>query len=163
MDIIDPAVMVDDDEAYLFWGKGACYYAMLSENMTEVTGPVRTVPLPDFMEGAHIHKRNGWYYLSYGYQFPQKVAYAMSRSIHGPWEFKGILNEIPGNCQTNRPAIIAFKGKNYFIYHNGALKEGGSYRRSVCIDYLHYNPDDTMKRVVMTTEGVHAAPRIFRD
>ncbi|MFC4870735.1 hypothetical protein [Negadavirga shengliensis] len=47
-----------------------------------------------------------------------------------------------------------FKGKSYYIYHNGALKDGGSYRRSVCIDYLHYNPDGTMKRVVMTSEGV---------
>lgn len=155
MDIIDPAVIIDDDgQAYLFWGKEGCYYASLAENMTELTSPIRSVPLPDFKEGAHVHKRNGWYYLSYGYQFPQKVAYAMSRGIHGPWEFKGILNEIPGNCQTNRPAIIDFQGRSYFFYHNGALPDGGSYRRSVCVDYLYYNPDGTMKRVVMTSEGV---------
>lgn len=157
MDIIDPAAIIDDDgQAYLFWGKARCYYASLAANMTELAGRIKSVSLPDFMEGAHVHKRKGWYYLSYGYQFPQKVGYAMSRNIHGPWQFMGILNEIPGNCQTNRPAIIDFKGKSYFFYHNGALKDGGSYRRSVCVDYLHYNADNTMKRVAMTSEGVSA-------
>jgi beta-xylosidase len=155
---LDPSVMIDDDgQAYIFWGNGQCYHAKLKPNLTELDGPVKILDLPEFEEGAHIHKRNGWYYLSYGYQMPEKVAYAMSRSIHGPWEFKGILNEIAGNCKTNRAAVVDFKGKSYFIYHNGALKDGGSYRRSVCIDYLHYNPDGTMKRVVMTSEGV---PRI---
>jgi beta-xylosidase len=154
---LDPSVMVDaDGQAYIFWGNGQCYYAKLKENLIELDGPVRTLDLPGFEEGAHIHKRNDWYYLSYGYQMPEKVAYAMSRRIDGPWEFKGILNEIAGNCETNRPAIVDFKGKSYFIYHNGALKNGGSHRRSVCIDYLYYHPDGTMKRVVMTSEGVQA-------
>jgi beta-xylosidase len=155
MDIIDPAVIIDDDEqAYLFWGKEQCYYAPLHNNMTELAGPIRAVALPGFMEGAHIHKNNDWYYLSYGYEMPEKVAYAMSRSVHGPWEFKGILNELAGNCETNRPAILYFKGQSYFIYHNGGLKDGGSHRRSICIDYLYYNPDHTIRRVIMTTEGV---------
>jgi beta-xylosidase len=153
--VIDPAVFIDDDgQAYLFWGKTKCYYASLRRNMTELDGDAHEIILPGFVEGAHVHKRNGWYYLSYGFEFPEKVAYAMSRSIHGPWEFKGILNELAGNCQTNRPAIIDFKGTAYFIYHNGGLANGGSHRRSVCIDYLYYNPNDTMKRVIMTSEGV---------
>jgi hypothetical protein len=122
--------------------------------MIELQSPVRTIQLPEFQEGAHIHKRNGWYYLSYGYSFPEKVAYMMSRSIHGPWEFKGILNEIAGNCETNRPAILDFKGNTYFFYHNGGLEKGGSHHRSVCIDVLHYNEDDTIQRVVMTSEGI---------
>ena len=157
-DDLDPTVLIDDDgETWLFWGNSQCYYAKLKENMTEIDGPIKTIQLPEFSEGAYIHKRNGWYYLSYGYQMPEKVAYAMSRSIHGPWEFKGILNEIAGNCETNSPAILDFKGKTYFIYHNGVLKNGGSHRRSVCIDYLYYNPDDTIKRVIMTSEGVQPA------
>jgi hypothetical protein len=154
---LDPSVIVDDDgKAYIFWGNGDCYYATLKENMIELDGPIRKLDLPYFEEGAHIHKRNGWYYLSYGYQMPEKVAYAMSRSIHGPWEFKGILNEIAGNCETNRPAIIDFKNKSYFIYHNGALEGGGSHRRSVCIDYLYYEADGSIRRVIMSTEGVEA-------
>jgi beta-xylosidase len=154
---LDPTVLIDDDEqAYLFWGNSQCYYARLKENMMELDGPVEKICLPDFAEGAWIHKRHDWYYLLYGYGFPEKVAYAMSRNIHGPWEFKGIVNEIAGNCQTNSPAILDFKGHSYFIYHNGALKEGGSHRRSVCIDYLYYNDDDTIRRINMTSEGVRA-------
>lgn len=154
---LDPSILVDDSgEAYIFWGNGTCYYTRLKDNMRELEGSIRVVDLPGFEEGAHVHKRNGWYYLSYGYGMPEKVAYAMSRSIHGPWLFKGILNEIAGNCQTNRPCIIDFKGSSYFLYHNGALKGGGSHRRSVCIDYLYYNTDDTIKRIIMTSEGVKA-------
>jgi beta-xylosidase len=155
---LDPSVLLDDDgQAYIFWGNGNCYHARLKENMMELDGPVNIIDLPNFEEGIHIHKRNGWYYLSYGYGMPEKVAYAMSRSINGPWEFKGILNEIAGNCQTNRPCILDFKGKSYFIYHNGALSDGGSHRRSVCIDYLYYNSDGSMKRVIMSSEGVEPA------
>ena len=154
-DDIDPTVIIDDGQAYLFWGNTKCYYAKLKENMMELDGPINTIDLPGFTEAPWIHKRNGWYYLSYAYQFPEKIAYAMSRSINGPWQFKGILNEVAGNSNTNHQSIIDFKGKNYFIYHTGALPtNGSSYHRSVCIDYLYYNKDGTMKRVVMTSEGV---------
>jgi beta-xylosidase len=152
---LDPSVIIDNDgQPYIFWGNKTCYFAKLKENMIELEGKIGILDLPEFEEGIHIHKHNSWYYLSYGHQMPEKVAYAMSRNIQGPWEFKGILNELAGNCETNRPAILDFKGKSYFFYHNGGLKDGGSYRRSVCIDYLYYNPDGTLKRVVMTSEGV---------
>jgi beta-xylosidase len=156
-DDIDPTVFIEDNgQAYLMWGNTTLHYAKLKSNMTEIDGPIETVTgLPHFTEAPWLHKRNGWYYLSYAYEFPEKIAYAMSRSITGPWQYKGILNEIAGNSNTNHQAIINFKGKDYFIYHNGALTpEAGSYHRSVCIDYLYYNPDGTIKRVVMTSEGV---------
>jgi len=158
IDDIDPTVLIDDDgQAYLFWGNSQCYYVKLKANMIELDGPIHTIELPDFREGSWISKRNGWYYLSYAYQTPEKIGYAMSRNINGPWQFKGILNELAGNCVTNSPAILEFNGHSYFIYHNGGLPDGGSYRRSVCIDYLYYNPDGTMKRVIMTSEGVNPA------
>ncbi|SEI58525.1 Glycosyl hydrolases family 43 [Dyadobacter sp. SG02] len=155
---LDPTVLIDDDgKAYLFWGNGRCYFAELNENLLELAGPISVIELPEFTEGAHIHKRGSTYYLAYGYGYPEKVAYATSRTITGPWEFKGILNETAGNCATNRPAIIEFKGSDYFFYHNGALPKGGSHRRSVCVDRLYYNGDGTMRRVVMTTEGINNA------
>jgi beta-xylosidase len=158
-DDIDPAVYVDEKgQAWLFWGNTACYYAKLKDNMIELDGEIKTISLPKFTEAPYIHKRNGWYYLTYAYEFPEKTAYAMSRSLEGPWEYKGFLNEIAGNCNTNHQSIIGFKGKWYFIYHNGALvPDAGSFHRSVCIDYLYYNNDGTMKRVVMTSEGVPSA------
>jgi len=155
-DDIDPTVIVDDDgQAYLFWGNTVCHYAKLKDNMIELDGPIQTIELPNFTEAPWIHKRGEWYYLSYAYQFPEKIGYAMSKSINGPWEFKGILNEIAGNSNTNHQAIIEFKGVPYFIYHNGSIQpNGGSFRRSICIDKLYYNEDGTMKRIVMTSEGI---------
>lgn len=155
-DDIDPTVYIDDDgQAYLYWGNQVCKYIKLKENMLEADGPINVVNLPNYTEAPWLHKHNGWYYLSYAYQFPEKIAYAMSKSPAGPWEYKGILNELAGNSNTNHQSIIDFKGKSYFIYHNGASQtHGGSFRRSVCIDRLYYNPDGTMKRVIMTTEGI---------
>ena len=155
-DDIDPSVIIDDDgQAYLFWGNQKCRYVKLKKNMIEMDGPIVSLDLKEFTEASWIHKRKEWYYLSYASQFPEKIVYAMSKKVTGPWEYKGILNEIAGNSNTNHQAIIDFKGKSYFIYHNGAINtDGGSFRRSVCIDYLYYNKDGTMKRVIMTTEGV---------
>ena len=153
---IDPTVFIDDDgQAYLYWGNTQCYYVKLKKNMIELDGPIVPVHLPRYTEAPWIHKRGDWYYLSYASEFPEKICYAMSRSITGPWEYKGILNEIAGNSNTNHQAIIEFKDDWYFIYHNGSINTaGGSFRRSVCIDRLYYNEDGTMKRIQMTTEGV---------
>lgn len=155
-DDIDPTVYIDEDgQAYLFWGNTQCYYAKLKENMIELDGPIKPIQLPRFTEAPWIHKHNGWYYLSFASEFPEKICYAMSRSINGPWEYKGILNEIAGNSNTNHQAIIDFKGKSYFIYHNGSINpKGCGFRRALCIDRLYYNEDGTIKRIQMTTEGI---------
>ena len=157
-DDIDPAVFIDDDgSAYLFWGNQSCRYVKLKDNMIEMDGDFKKIDLPRFTEAVYVHKHGDWYYLSYAYDFPEKTAYAMGKSIHGPWEFKGILNEVAGNSNTNHQSIIHYKGKDYFIYHNGSIPtDGCSFRRSVCIDELHYNPDGTIKRIIMTSEGVAA-------
>jgi beta-xylosidase len=158
-DDIDPTVFIDNDgQGYLYWGNSKLYYAKLKRNMTELDGPIHTVDaLPGYTEAPWIHKHGGLYYLSYAYQFPEKTAYATAPHVTGPWTFRGILNELAGNSNTNHQAIIEFKGQSYFIYHNGGvIPNGGSFHRSVCIDRLYYNPDGTIKRIVMTTEGVPA-------
>jgi beta-xylosidase len=153
---IDPSVIVHDDQAYMFWGKERCFSARLDDSMTSLVGPVLEIDLPGFKEGAHVHERNGWFYLSYGFGYPQRVAYARSRRLSGPWTFEGLVNEVAGNCATNRPAIVEFADDWYFFYHNGVLPGGGSYRRSVCVDRLTYDEDGRMNRVRMTTEGLRA-------
>ena len=154
---LDPTVLIDDDESiHIFWGNGLCYHAQISDDLTKLKSEIEVVELPGFAEGANIHKKNDWYYLSYGYGAPERVAYAMSKNINGPWEFKGILNEFAGNAETNRPCVIEFKDKDYFFNHNGGLPGGGSHRRSVCVDHMYYNEDGTIKKVIMTTEGLLA-------
>jgi GH43 family beta-xylosidase len=162
-DDIDPTVWIDGDgQAYLYWGNQKCYYARLKSNLIELDGPIQVIPddqVKGFTEAPWIHKRGDLYYLTYATGFPEKVAYATSSKVTGPWEYRGLLAEIAGNSNTIHQSIIEFMGRWYFFYHNGGIQTtGGSYRRSVCIDYLDYNADGTLKRIVQTTGGVSAVP-----
>jgi beta-xylosidase len=164
-DDIDPTVWVEaDGQAWLFWGNQKCYYAKLKANMIEFDGPIQIVPdheVKGFTEAPWIHKRGELYYLSYATGFPEKISYSTATSITGPWTPRGLLAEGAFNSNTIHQAIIDYKGRSWFFYHNGgtqAPRIGSSYRRSVCIDELFYQPDGTMKRVLQTTEGVSLAP-----
>ena len=155
---IDPAVYIEDNgQAWIFWGNRECYYAKLKDNMIEIDGEIKQIKFngfENFTEAPWVHKYKGKYYLTYASGFPEKISYAMADNIEGPWEYKGLLNEVAGNTTTNHQAIVEYKGKWYFIYHNGALPGGGGASRSVCIDRLYYNKDKTLKRIIMTSEGV---------
>ena len=149
---IDPAVFIDDDgQAWIFWGNGICYCAKLKDNMTELAGPVNIVEIKNvgkdmnYTEAPWVHKHNGKYYLTYASSWPEKISYAMADNIAGPYECKGIISGISGSSNTTHPGIVNFKGKNYFFTHNGGLREGTSYSRSVCVIPLQYNPDGTIK------------------
>ncbi len=154
-DDIDPTVFIDDDgQAYLYWGNTVCKYVKLNADMTSYSGSITTVSLQGFTEAPWLHKRNGTYYLSYAAQFPEYIDYATSSSPTGPWTYRGRINDLVPNCGTNHQAILEFGGQWYFVYHNGALSGGGDYHRSVCIDYLYYNSDGTIQKVIQTTAGV---------
>lgn len=163
-DDIDPTVWIEDNgQAWLFWGNQKCYYAKLKPNMTELAGDIQVLPddqVPQFTEAPWIHRRGDTYYLSYATGFPEKTAYSTAKQLPGPWTYGGLLAEVAGNSNTIHQGIIHFRGKDYFFYHNGAVQHpntGGSFRRAMCIDYLHYNADGSMKRVVQTSEGIEVA------
>ncbi|NVK54293.1 MAG: family 43 glycosylhydrolase [Alteromonadaceae bacterium] len=160
-DDIDPAIFIEENgDTYMFFGNLMPKYVKLKDNMLALDGEIKTIDVPNFTEAAWVHKKGDNYYFSYACEFPEKICYAMSKSIHGPWEYKGILNEVAGNSETNHQSVISYKGKDYFIYHTGALPpedgkpSGGRFRRSVAIDPLIYNDDGSLKRVIMTTEGI---------
>lgn len=159
-DDIDPTVFIEaNGQAWLFWGNQKCYYAKLKANMIEFDGPIEIADLTGFTEAPWLHKRGELYYLSYATGFPERIAYATSTAITGPWTYRGLLAEGAFNSNTIHQAIIDFKGRSYFFYHNGGTQVpriGSSFRRSVCIDGLVYNADGTLQRVVQTSEGVTA-------
>lgn len=158
-DDIDPTIFVDDDDqAYLFWGNGSCKWAKLKKNMIELDGPITAFKPKNYIEGPWVYKRDGHYYLVYASagSKPEMIEYCMSTSPQGPWVYKGIIQGNVPNSFTTHPGIVDFKGKSYFFYHNGVLPTGGSYRRSICIDYMHYNADGTIQQIVQTTKGVDA-------
>ena len=155
-DDIDPTVFIDDDgQAYMYWGNQSCRYVKLKANMTEIDGAITVIPKPqNYTEGPWVYKRNNLYYLLYAAKFPETIEYCTAPSATGPWIYKGIIEDQVPNSTTTHTGIIDYKGKTYFFYHNGALPTGGNYRRSVCVDYMYYNPDGTIQKVVQTQEGV---------
>jgi beta-xylosidase len=160
-DDIDPSVFIDDDgQAYLFWGNTRCRYIKLKPNMIETDGPIVEIDLPKFTEAPWIHKRNGIYYLSYAYEHPEKIAYATSDKITGPWTFRGIINDVIPNSGTNHQSIIEFKGRWYFFYHNVEISGGDEHRRNVCVEELFYNEDGTIRPITQKKEGIGAKPVI---
>ncbi len=159
-DDIDPTVFIDDDgQAYLFWGNGSCKWVKLKENMTELDGPITAFKPEHYIEGPWVYKRNGIYYLVYASAGtkPEMIEYCTAESPEGPWQYRGIIQENVPNSFTTHPGIIDFKGKSYFFYHNGSLPTGGSYRRSICVDYMYYNEDGTIQKIIQTEEGVKSA------
>ncbi len=166
-DDIDPTVWIDEKgRPWLFWGNQKCYYAPLKDNMTEFDGPIQVIAddqVPAFTEAPWIHKRGNLYYLSYATGFPERIAYSTATSLEGPWTPRGLLSEGAFNSNTIHQAIVTFKGRDYFFYHNGGRQVpdmGTSFRRSVCVDYLHYNADGTIKRIVQTSEGITLPPAL---
>lgn len=168
---IDPAVFIDDDgRAYLYWGNKQLWWVELESNLIHLKGEhftldsdgkmrnrdVRNVKinavetLPNFEEAPHVSKHNGIYYLVYAAGFPESLAYATSASPMGPWKYQGIIMEPISGTTTIHPALFDFKGSTYLAYHSADLPDGGSYRRSVCVDRINFNEDGTIKTVVRT-------------
>lgn len=163
-DNIDPGVFIDDDEqAYIYWGTDrVARQAKLKSNMTEIDGSTSTPQgLNRFFEASWVHKRNGIYYYSYaaynssGENWPSNIDYATSSTPLGPWTYKGTLNGYAGTG-TNHSGIMEFKDKWYFVYHTDYLSDAVPWKRSVQIDYLYYNSDGTIQKIVQDTAGVES-------
>ncbi|HVT81475.1 MAG TPA: glycoside hydrolase family 43 protein [Phycisphaerae bacterium] len=184
---IDPTVWIDDDkEAYLYWGNPALKYVKLNEDMISYDQKVGIVTVPLtvesfgkrnndpkratlYEEGPWLYKRESLYYMVYAASgIPENICYATSPSVLGPWTFKGIVmptedtkvSKHRNSSFTNHPGVIAYKGHNYFFYHNGALPGGGGYNRSVCVEEFSYNADGTFPVIPMTDKGPQAIARL---
>jgi hypothetical protein len=161
-DDIDPTVFTDTNGvSWLGWGHGTFYLVQLAAGMTNTAGSIQAYHLPYYTEGPFLHRRGNLYYLSYASidTGGEKIRYATATAIAGPWTPRGLITGNPYNSYTIQDGIFDFKGRSYLVYHNGALPGGGSFDRSVCLDYLYYNPDGTIQPVIQTTAGVSVPPR----
>ncbi|UAY50841.1 family 43 glycosylhydrolase [Ferruginibacter albus] len=157
--LIDPCIFVDDDgQAYLYYGGGGtCKGGKLKSNMMEIDGQMKSMDgLQDFHEATWVHKRNGMYYLSYANNYSNsnahkgnQMAYAVSSSPLGPWQYRGVYIEST-TSSTDHGSIVQFKGKWYAFYHNSAISNY-DWLRSVCVDTLGYYDNGLIKKVIQTT------------
>lgn len=157
---IDPCVLIDDDgKSYIYWSGMGLSVAPLSDDMLHLGGsPVRIEGLPEgFKEGPFAFKRNGKYYLTFPWvkEKTETLAYAMSDSPTGPFEFKGIImDESPTGCWTNHHSLVEKDGQWYLFYHHNDYSPEMDKRRSARIDTIGFNADGTIRKVAPTLRGV---------
>ncbi len=159
----DPAVYIDNNKPYLFWGSGGkCYAGELTEDLLELKNETKielTKQLFEVFEGPWVHKYNAMYYLSYpalsNGEWPEEMYYAVSENILGPYQFKG--NYLPffdEQSATNHGSIIKFKNNWISFYHSAWLSGGINETRNLMADFLKYNIDGTIKPISPSKEGV---------
>lgn len=122
------------------------------------TSPVQIEGLPEgFKEGPFAFRRGDKYYLTFPWvrKNTETLAYAMSDTPTGPFEFKGIImDESPTGCWTNHHSIVEYKGQWYLFYHHNDYSPQFDKNRSARIDSLTFNPDGTIRKVQPTLRGV---------
>ena len=184
---IDPCVLVDDDgQAYIYWSGMGIRGARLKSNMLELDGELQQVQMPrregmpemppmlvggqpmeglpdGFKEGPFAFKRQGRYYLSFPWVRKEggteTLAYAMSDSPLGPWQFKGIIMaEHDNGCWTNHHSLVEYRGQWYLFYHRNDFSPNMDKRRSARIEKVNFRADGTIEEVKPTMRGVGINP-----
>nr|BAF57320.1 putative glycosyl hydrolase family43 [uncultured symbiotic protist of Reticulitermes speratus]BAF57321.1 putative glycosyl hydrolase family43 [uncultured symbiotic protist of Reticulitermes speratus] len=163
--LIDPCVFIDDDGTpYLFIGGGNhAMYGKLNTDMVSLAEPMQDIQgLEDFHEATFVFKKGDIYYFTYsdnhedgrdGVAGDNRLRYATSNSVRGPWENRGIYMN-PTDSYVNHGSIVQFKGRWFQFYLNSALSlkvgEFNDWTRSVCVDEVFFNEDGTIQIVKQT-------------
>lgn len=169
-----------EEHRYLAWGNSNYFVCELNEDMisvrdingdgkitcdsTKEKGDILNMPtgLNSFTEAPWIYRRKdadgkyyGDYYLFYAYGWRERMAYATTDSLmDNNWNFGSILMSTTATSNTNHMAVFDFKGKTYFIYHNGSLPAGNGYRRSACITELKFKANGDIEPILETAAGL---------
>lgn len=174
-DDIDPTVLIDKDEdgvehRYLAWGNTRYYIAELNEDMVSIKDidgdgevtmhkdvkerKIKSMNGGVYTEAPWLYKRDGKFYLFYAMNWREEMAYAMADDLFGRYDYKQTIMPPSATANTNHPSVIDFKGKTYFIYHNGALPHGSGFRRSVCIQELEFDENGYVIPLTETSIGL---------
>ena len=169
---IDPSVIVEDGQAYMFFGCREFRYAKLDDSMTKLKGGVKKVKLLGnegdkegyggyYGEGPFVFKRNGIFYMLYsnGWASTSTLVYATAKNVAGPYTFQGEIMPSAG-CETSHGSIVEFKGNWYLFYHTQDLSER-KHRRSVCFDKLTFSEDGKINIVTQTRSALMQGEDFF--
>ena len=168
------------EHRYLAWGNGIFYVCELNEDMISITdvnndgkitnGKVcgeddvitRTDGLESYTEAPWIYRRSdedgnyyGDYYLFFAHQWRECMAYATTDDLlEGEWSETHMIMNPTATSNTNHMAVFDFKGKTYFVYHNGSLPGGSGYRRTPCVVELKFNEDGSIDMFEESAAGL---------
>ncbi len=158
---IDPCVFIaGDGTAYLYWARGRISVARLKDNMVELDSQpqvITNLPSKGLIEGPFVFERHGIYYLTYPHVQTtiERLEYSTSTNPMGPFKQTGvILDESPDGCWTVHQSIVEYEGQWYLFYHDQDLSPHFDKNRSVRAEYLSFNDDGTIRKVVPTLRGV---------
>ncbi|MCR5131971.1 MAG: glycoside hydrolase family 43 protein [Prevotella sp.] len=108
--------------------------------------PLRAGDPHRFFEASWMHKYNGHYYFSYSTGDSHLLCYAMSDSPYGPFTYKGVILE-PVVGWTTHHSIVCYRGQWYLFFHDCVPSDGVTWLRSMKVQRLFYNDDDTIQTV----------------
>lgn len=147
---IDPAILIDNGTAYMYFGCRELRVVKLKESMIEVDGAVMQLEIKGtendqenfggyYGEGPWVFKRNDLYYFLYSNGWGKKSTLVYATATHplGPFTFAGEVMD-PVDSFTSHGSIVDFQGKWYIFYHNMALSNN-NYRRSICFDEIQFD------------------------
>jgi arabinoxylan arabinofuranohydrolase len=147
--LFDPAVLVDDGGAYLYFGggtegkpaedPGTGRVVKLGNDMISLAEDPQPLYIPYLFEDSGINKRGDTYYYSYCTNWgtdgnslgisPSQIAYMTSNKPKGPFSFRSKILDAPSAMfsgtisSNNHHALFEFKGQWYIAYHTQTLEK----------------------------------------
>jgi len=133
--------------------------ARLSDDMLSLAEDLQNVVIQDengkpltasdnarrFFEAAWLHKYRDTYYLSYSTGDTHFIVYATSKSLYGPYTYRGkVLEPVVG--WTNHQSIVEFRNKWFLFYHDAQLS-GQTHLRNMKVTQLKYNADGSIQAI----------------
>lgn len=169
-----------EEHRYLAWGNNQLYICELNEDMISVkdmngdgkitfgndykTADIvnRKKGIESLTEAPWLYRRQnadgsyyGPYYFFYAYGWREQMAYATTDNLlTGEWKNGGVLMPKSASSNTNHMAVFDFKGKTYFVYHNGMLPGGSGFRRVACVAEMKFNEDGSIQPIPETVTGL---------
>jgi len=155
---IDPSVLIENGQAYMYFGCREPKVVKLKKNMMELKEGVQELIIHGneadtendrgfYGEGPFVFKRNDLFYLLYSNGWGKKstLVYATSKQPMGPFEFQGEVMDVV-NSWTSHGSIVELKGKWYIFYHNMDLSKN-NYRRSICFDEITFDENGKINKL----------------
>lgn len=156
---IDAHAFIDDDgQAYLYYGGWRhAVVVRLAADMIHTEGDFIEITPENYVEGPFMVKRNGvytfmWSEGSWG-DASYSVAYARSNSPFGPFVREGkVLESDPaiGNSAGHHSVLELPNDEWLICYHRRPIDETARDHRVVCIDRMVFEPDGSIRPVVLT-------------
>jgi beta-xylosidase len=157
---IDPCCLIDpkDGAAYLIYSMNAIFIVKLKANMLEMDGApmlITNLPTQGLVEGPFAFERKGKYYMTFPHAVGrERIEYAMADNPMGPYTMKGVIMDQNASCWTIHHSLVEYKGQWYLFYHDNDLSKRDDARRSARADYVTFNEDGTIQKVIPTLRGV---------